>query len=72
MPATGNCHRALWYPLEPSGREDRGAASWDAHRLDFAAEEAPTGVQALGQSLGIIVGHSTGSEALPDRAGQVI
>jgi hypothetical protein len=29
-------------------------------------------VEALGQSLGIIVAHSTGSKALPDRAGQVI
>ena len=27
---------------------------------------------ALGQGLGIIVTHSTSSEALPDRAGQVI
>jgi hypothetical protein len=31
-----------------------------------------TGVQALGQGLGIIVAHGTGGEALPDRAGQVI
>jgi hypothetical protein len=29
-------------------------------------------VQALGQSLGIIVGHSTSGEALPDCAGEVI
>jgi hypothetical protein len=29
-------------------------------------------VQTLGQGLGVIVGHGTGGEALPDRAGQVI
>jgi hypothetical protein len=29
-------------------------------------------METLGQSLGLIVGHSPGGEALPDRAGQVI
>jgi hypothetical protein len=29
-------------------------------------------VQLLGKLLGIIVGHSTGGEALPDRAGKVV
>jgi hypothetical protein len=29
-------------------------------------------VEALGQSLSIIIGHGTGGEALPDCAGQVI
>ena len=32
----------------------------------------PPRVKALGQSLGIVVAHGTGGEALPDRAGQVI
>ena len=53
-------------PLQPPGREERGSARWDAHRLDLAAQDTPAGVQALGQSLGIVVGHSTSRETLPD------
>jgi len=67
--ASRNRHRALGSPLQPPGREDRRSAKRDAHRLDFAPEDAPAGVQVLGESLGIIVAHSTGGEALPDRAG---
>jgi len=52
--------------LEPPEWKERGSARWDAHGLDLAAEDTPAGVQALGQSLSIIVGHSTGREALPD------
>jgi hypothetical protein len=54
------------------GWEDRRSTKGKAHRLDLAPEDASAGVQALGQSLGIIVGHNTSSEALPNRAGQVI
>src|SRR5215207_98866 len=72
VPATGDRDGALGSPLRPPGWADRRAPYRDAHRLDLAADDAPTRVQALGQALGIIVGHSTSREALPDRAGQVI
>src|SRR3954452_11799905 len=62
--AAGNRDWALSCPLKPPGREERGSSEWDAHRLDLPAPaDAPAGVQALGQSLGIIVGHSTSREA---------
>src|SRR5215210_7202277 len=54
------------------GGKIEGRPAGKAHRLDLAAEDASTGVQALGQGLGIIVGYGTGREALPDRAGEVI
>jgi hypothetical protein len=72
VPTPGNRDRTLRCSLEPPRREDRGTACWNAHRLDVAAYERPTGVKALGKLLGIVIAHGTGGEALPDRAGQVI
>jgi hypothetical protein len=61
-----NRDRALEGALQPPGREDRGSAGRDAHRLDLAPQHTPTRVEALGQGLGVIVGHGTGREALPN------
>jgi hypothetical protein len=66
VPSPGNRDRTLRSPLQPPGWEERRSAGWDAHRLDLAPEDASSGVQALGQSLGIIIAHSAGGEALPD------
>jgi len=66
MPSAGNRDRPLRGSLRPPGREDRRSACWDAYWLDLASQDSSAGVQALGQSLGIIVSHNTGSEALPD------
>jgi len=66
VPAARYRDRPLGCPLQPPWREDRGSARGNAHRLEIAAEDAPAGVQTLGQGLGIIIGHGFGSEALPD------
>jgi hypothetical protein len=70
--AAGNRHWALRGLLGSSGWENRRSARRKAHRLDLAPEDASAGVETLGQGLGIVVGHSPGGEALPDRAGQVV
>ena len=70
--ASGNRDRALRCPLRSPGWEDRGSAYRNTHRLDLTPEDTSPGVEALGQSLGLIVGHDTSREALPDCAGQVI
>jgi hypothetical protein len=72
VPASGNRDRALWSSLEPPWWEDRGSALRKAHRLDLAAQDAPAGMQALGQGLGVIIAHSPSGEALPNQAGQVV
>ena len=72
MPTTRNRDRALGRALQPPGWEERGSSEREAHWLEIAAYEVPTDVQTLGEALGVIVAHSTGREALPDRAGEVI